>query len=47
MKPNDGWVYFRVKRPEDYDDVHEELVMDDFLKTPDQWEIELLNKDQI
>lgn len=38
------YILIRIKRPEDYEDVHPELVVEDFLSTPRNpvWEMEIV-----
>ena len=39
--PDPRYVYFRVLRPEGYEDVHPELVLDD-MRIADCWRVEVL-----
>lgn len=42
--PTSDCILIRIKRPEDYEDVHPELVVEDFLSTPRNpvWEMEIV-----
>lgn len=35
-------LYIKVKKNEDYEDVHEEIMFDDFLQDPNAFEVEIL-----